>query len=426
MRRPVFFLIISLLVLCAAYPSAAQKFQPKTIQFKGDPEYSDEELLAAAGLKKGVVLTSAEMNDHSKALMDSGVFDNLTYKFDGVDLIYILTPAELLYPIHLENLPFAPGTELDAKLHDRLPLYHGKVPSEGGLLESVRAALEDLLASQGIKAIVTATPYTDIKLHKVTALSFSITSPPVQVGEIHLDPASPALDPKAQEILAKQSGSDYDVEGSSSQIISNLGNFYRESGYLEAAVQATPQLTPAITPDAIRIPFVVSLLPGPLYKIASVQIAPGLAVTQADFDHQSGIHPGDIADSVRLRQNWSFIERQYHNKGYMKATVLPKPSFDHGHGTVSFSVTVVPGPVYTMGKFSVENVTDDLRAQIVAAWGMAAGAVFNEGAIRGFFATVGVHPALERVFATVNLRYVLRSNDDSHTVDVALFLSKKQ
>src|ERR1039457_591415 len=99
MRTPILVILCSLAILGASQPASAQKFQPKTIQFKGDPEYSDQELLAAAGLKRGGVFTSAEMNDHSKLLMDSGVFDNLTYKFDGVDLIYTLIPSSTLYPI---------------------------------------------------------------------------------------------------------------------------------------------------------------------------------------------------------------------------------------------------------------------------------------------------------------------------------------
>lgn len=71
--------------------------------------------------------------------MDSGVFSNLLYKFDGADLIYSLTPADQLSPIRLENLPLIAGPELDAKLHDRFPLYDGKVLSEGG---SSRSAWE--------------------------------------------------------------------------------------------------------------------------------------------------------------------------------------------------------------------------------------------------------------------------------------------
>jgi outer membrane protein assembly factor BamA len=426
MQRPLLLVLTATVLLAASLPVAAQKFLPKSIQFKGDPEYSDQELLDAAGLKKGIVLTSAEMKDHSKRLMDTGIFDTLSFKFDGVDLTYTLVPSTTLYPIRLENLPLTPGKELDAKLHDRFPLYHGKVPADGGLLDNVRQVLEEMLAAKGVKATVTAMPYTDQKLRQVTAVSFAITAPPVQLGEIRIDGAAEALDPKAQEILAKLAGSAYDLEGSPNQIETDLGNYYRDKGYLEAEIHAMPQNAPVVAPEAIRIPFQVSVSLGALYKLAGVILAPGVLVTQADFDRQSHIHPGDIATSQFVRENWQFIERQYHNKGCMKAVVHATPSFDRAQGTVSYAVTVEPGQVYTMGKLTIENVSDDLRAAMLAAWGMPSGAVFNEGAIRGFFATYNVHPALERVFATVNFKYVLHLNDDMHTVDVVLRLEKRQ
>jgi hypothetical protein len=79
-----------------------------------------------------------------------------------------------------------------------------------------------------------------------------------------------------------------------------------------------------------------------------------------------------------------------------------------------------------MGKLSVENVDDEVRSAIAAAWPMPAGSVFNEGAIRGFFASTDVHRALEKVFATVNYKYTYHLNEDAHTVDVALRLEKKR
>jgi outer membrane protein assembly factor BamA len=425
MQRTPFLILISLALFGAGLPVAAQKFQPKTIQFKGDPEYSDQELLAAADLKKGSVFTTAEMNDHSKRLMDSGVFDSLSFKFDGVDLIYTLIPSSTLYPVRLENLPIAAGPELDAKLHERLPLYHGKVPSEGTLLDGVRTSLEEMLAAQGIKATVSAVPSNGPGGPKAGSMSFSIDAPAILVGEIRPDPSSPPLDTGAQEIIAKLSGSPYNVVGSPSQIATYLSNYYHDKGYLEADIHAVPQGAPAITPEAVHVPFAVSVAPGPIYRLASVKFDPGVLVTQAEFDHQSSIHPGDIADGQHVTQNWQYIARQYHNKGYIKASVHPTAAFDRAQGTVTFTVSVDPGPQYTMGTLKVENVSDELRAAIQAAWGMPAGAVFNEGAIRGFFATQGVHPALERVFSTVNLSYVIHPNEDSHTIDLTLRLEKK-
>jgi outer membrane protein assembly factor BamA len=166
MNRKLFLLLAAGILLCASKPAAAQKFRPKTIQFKGDPEYSDQELLAAAWLKKGAVLNFGEMKGHSQKLMDTGVFDTLSFKFDGVDLVYTLDPSTNLYPIRLDNLPLASGKELDAALHGRFPLYHGKVPSNGGIMEGVRGALEEMLAAKGIQATVDCHAlYSDQKLH---------------------------------------------------------------------------------------------------------------------------------------------------------------------------------------------------------------------------------------------------------------------
>jgi outer membrane protein assembly factor BamA len=138
------------------------------------------------------------------------------------------------------------------------------------------------------------------------------------------------------------------------------------------------------------------------------------------------VHAGDFADDSSLRQNWKLIERQYHNRGYIKAKVEPAPTIDHAEKTVGYVVSVDPGPVYTMGALTIDNVTDDLRAAMLAAWKIPAGSVFNEGSILAFFGTHGVNPALEQVFSSVNCRYFMHPNDNTHLVDLTLALEPKR
>jgi outer membrane protein assembly factor BamA len=425
MRRSLSLFLTAVALLSASFPADAQKFLPKDILFNGAPDYSTQELLAVADLKPGTELNAADMKAHAQKLMDTGVFETLSYKFDGGNLVFTLVPSTALYPVRLENLPLTPGKELDSALHNLVPLYRGKVPSENGLLEQVRQGLEEMLAARGIKATVAAMPFTDQMLHQVTAMSFAITSPAVQVGEIHPDGTAAALDSNAMEILAKLTGSAYDRVGSPNQIETVLGNYYRDKGYLEAEIRATPKNAPEIAPEAVRIPFQVSVAPGTLYKLTGIQLAPGLLVTQAEFDRQSNIHPGDIADGKHVRENWHFVERQYHNQGFLKAAVHVTPSFNRAQGTASFTITVEPGPVYTMGTVTIENVGDNLRAMMLAAWKVPAGTLLSEGAVLKYFAIGDANPALARVFATVNCKYVLHLNDDTHTADVVLRLEKK-
>jgi outer membrane protein insertion porin family len=416
-------LLAGVLCLAAILPCAAQSFKPKTIQFKGADGYTDQDLMAATGLQPGMTLSGPDVNARTQKLMDTGLFEGMSYKFDGADLIFQLKPAAQLYSIRLENLPLAPGPELDAKLRQRVPLYRGSVPSEGALLDDIRTALEGVLKEQGIPATLITAPYGALGGKSASAISFTISSPQVLIGEIQ--PDSGALDPDARKVLERVSGAAYDRTGSAAAIQRDIAEVYRDKGYLDIQAHATQLATLSIAPDAVHIPFRVSVSPGSLFKVTSIQLAPGMIVSQADFDKQAHTHPGDIASAEHIAENWRFIERQYHNHGYMKAQVTPAATLDHAAATVSYTVTAVPGAVYSMGKLTIENVSDDLRAGILKAWKMPEGAVFNEGAILSFFATRDVNPQLERIFAVVKIKYTLHLNDDTHTVDTTIRLEKR-
>ena len=417
-------LSVAISLACAASVEA-QSYQPKSFQFKGDSEYSNAELTAAAGLRKGMSLTTAEMNEHTKLLLDSGIFENISYSFNGQDMIFRITPSAALYELHLENLPVANDKALNEKLHARLPLYHGKVPGEGTLLDGVRKALEEELSKNGAAVTIAASPYEDRATGKLSAISLSITSPSVVVGKIEITGVSAAFNSAAQSTAAQLTGSAYSADGSVNQLETKLRLLYQEQGYLEAAVHATASQSALSDAEGFHIPLSATVDEGAQYKLSGVQLAPDLAVTQAAFDKQSGLHAGDIVSPEKLRAQWAFLARQYHNQGLMKANIVPAATIDHAHAMVSYAVSAQPGPVYTMGSVKVENVTDDLRALILKAWPLPAGSTFNEGAILGLTATHNVNPALERVFAAANLRYAITLHDDVHTVDVVLRLERK-
>ena len=285
--------------------------------------------------------------------------------------------------------------------------------------------MQDELATEGIKATVAVTPYTDMALGKVTAMSFSVAEPDVEVGQIQLQGASATYAEKAKNVLAKSSGTPYSFDGSVSQLQTNLTNFYGAQGFLEAKIKAVAQPTTVVDSDGVHIPFTVSVEEGLQYKLAGVQLAPGLIVSQAEFDKFSGLRSGEVVSLVKLRANWEFLARLYHNHGYIKVKIHPEEAFDRAQGTVSYTVSAEPGPVYTTGKVRVKNVSDDLRAMVLAALKLPPGEPFNEGAIRGMTATHNVNPAFERVIPNYNLSYTLTPHDDVHVVDVDINLEPK-
>jgi outer membrane protein assembly factor BamA len=104
--------IAAFLLLCSFPLPAQKKAPPKAIRFQGAPQYTQDELLAAAGLKPGARLTPSEVKAHARQLNDTGVFAVVKFSTDSKGLLFSLTPVSQLYPIHLDNLPLKPSASL--------------------------------------------------------------------------------------------------------------------------------------------------------------------------------------------------------------------------------------------------------------------------------------------------------------------------
>ena len=429
MHRTTSPALLACIFLPLALPVAAQKFQPKTIQFKGDPEYSVKELMDAAGLKNGALLTSAEMNDHSKRLMDTGVFDNLTYKFDGQDLVYLLTPSAQMYPIRLENLPLTPGAELDAKLHSLLPLYHGKVPAEGTLQDDVRKQLEAMLTAQGITTTLAAVPYSDrrtaSKKGAVTSISFSIAQPPVMVGKINLAGVSPNLQEKLAPVMRDASQQAFDSRNSTANIENAFRSFYEDQGYAAVKVTTARSGDPVVSETAIQVPFSVTVEEGRQYKLGGIQLPPGTPVEKADIDKilnqlLSGATPG-----VGLRTVWSLIAQRYRSQGYLDVSVSPHGQIDESAGVVNYSVDVTPGPVYHLALIKFENVSDDLRKLLMHNWQLMPGDPFDQSYVSSFLLKAQLEdPVLRKTLAGVKPSFEVMADPQTHDVNLVIRLER--
>lgn len=413
-------------LLSTAFLAQAQQFIPKSIQFRGDPEYSYEELMAASGLKQGTVLNYAQMNAVSKVLMDTGMFASLSFKFDGQDLIFQLTPADQFLSIHFDNLPLNPGPDLDAKLHQQLPLYRGKIPSEGETQEHVRAALEKMLVDQGLKVTVIATSGADPKTHHVDSIHFSIASPPVLVDIKQIEGASPDFLEKLNAIAKQAAKNPYDTDNSAAGIERVFTVFYQDRGYAAVKVEAMRAGDIASNPTSITVPFAVKITEGRVYKLGAVHLPEGAPVSQAEIAKILAPTANGPVDGVKVRSLWALIVSHYHAKGHLDCKLIPTPQFDESTTTVSYDVAIDPGPVYHLGFVKFDNVSDELRTFLIRNWQMLPGDPFNEGYVANFIATVQQNdPVLRRSLAGIKTTFDAVADPQTHDVNVVIRLAKQ-
>ena len=412
-------------VLAAVCPAPAQKFLPKTIQFQGAPEYSSQELLAATGLKKGIVLGYADMQDYSKRLLDTGVFASVAFKFDGQDLIFLLVPSTDLYPVRIENLPLAPGKDLDAKLHDQLPLYHGKVPTDGGLTEGVRAALEKMLATGGLQAPVIATAAADPFTHKVNAVAYSITAPAVAVSVSHIGGVSDSFQAKVQAVVSEAAKNPFGTMDTAANLKRAVEQFYGDQGYAAAKIDVARSGDPFVQLGIIEVPFSIQVEEGRVYRVSAIHLPPGTPVTDEEIEKAQESAPGGPSAGVRVRSLWASIVARYRNKGNLDCKVTPHAEIDDANATVSYSADVNPGPVYHLAFVKFDNVSDDLRTLLIHNWQMMPGDPFDESYVGNFLVRAQQQDSvLRRSLAGVKAKFDVTANPDTHDVNVVIRLER--
>ncbi len=425
MPRIALVFAVAAAALSLAGPISAQTYQPKSIQFKGDPEYTDQELMAALGLSRGALLSGADMNECAKRLMDSGVFNTVSYKFDGVDFVFTLAPDPTVVPVRLENLPYTPGPELDARLHKRLPLYHGKVPTEGKLLEDVRQGLESMLAAEGVKATVAYDPYSGPgDRNQITAMSFKITSPAMRLGTLRIAGASMALLPRLHEIVAGAANPLFDSQGTPAGLEQEFTSFYRDQGFAAVKVHAARSGALVFTADAVLVPYTVNIQEGRLYKIGAIRVPPNALVTQDEAD-KIVASPRSLTMGEALPHVLALIEARYKAKGYLDLRVDSQPAFDASAGTVDYTIAIEPGPVYRVAFIQFAGVTDELRSHLMQQWQLMPGDAFDQTYLDAFLTRAeGQDPLLRRSLAGVTSKVETSTDPATHDVDVTFKLEK--
>ena len=417
--------VSAVLLLLCSLPMLAQKNLPtKAVRFQGAPQYTQQELLAAAGLKPDGRLNPRDVKARAKQLSDTGVFKEIKFSADSKTLTFTLTPSSQLYPMHLDNVPVTPGKDLDARLHDRFPLYRSNLlPATGSMLEGIRQAFEEMLAAKGVKASVKADLTSGLGPQKITAINFTISSPSVHIGRIQVVGVSPAMQSKIIPLTSGQTGNGFDTENTVPGLHHVFEEFYQDLGY--AAVQVdVAQVEPyVVSNQSIDIPYTVTIKEGGIYKLGSIDFPASALVKRADVEKILSKYP---AGSGRPLDLFLLAVRDaYHTKGYLDCSVVSKPSFSETTHIVNYSLEITPGSQYKMSAVKFEGAPDAMAAKLRAAWKMASGDVFDESYLSGFSAVAQKKDkALTKWMQTVITSWDVKADPATHEVNCIFHFSK--
>jgi outer membrane protein insertion porin family len=414
---------VALLLICSLPSLGQKKVPPQAIRFQGAPQYTEQELLAAGGFKPGTPLNSVEIKARAKQLNDTGLFKEVRFTSDRKTLLYTLTPSSQLFPMHLENVPLTPGKELDAKLHERFPLYRSLLPASGSMVEGICRTFEEMLAAKGAKTTVKAALTSGLGPRKLTAVNFTVVSPAVRIGRIQLAGVSPAIEAKVDILVSGQTGNSFDTENTAIGLQRAFEDLYHDQGYAAVKVDVAQADPLTVSDQSIDVSYAVTVKEGGIYKLGTIEVPAGALITRAEIEKILSKSPSRSGQRLDL---FVLAARDtYGAHGYLDCSIVPHPSFNEAAHIVNYNLEIVPGAQYRLASVKFDGAPDAMAAKLKLVWKMAPGDIFDQSYVSNF-ATVAQKKdkSLSKWMQTVITTYDVKADPDKHEVTCVFHFAK--
>ena len=409
----------------SAPAKAAGSAKVSSIKVSGSKKFSSAELAAASGIQPGSVVSREEIQAGADRLGALGWFNHVQYKFNtardgGVEVEFTLEDAPVV-PVAFDNFPWFTDQELAQAIRSDAGLFDGTAPEGGDALEKMKQSIEKLLAARGIRGEV-ETSLVAAPGETGSVQRFHLNGPLIKVSDVEFGDPVARGDPHVTERLSDIIGKPYSRLTLDLFAYEYLRPLYLSKGYVRAVFGA-PEVRftgdpRAALPDAVSVRLTVS--PGKIYRWGGAAWTGNNAFDAASLDQMTGLAAGDPADGNKIQGAWNRLETEYGKRGYIEAKIEPHPAFDDAAAKISYRVNITEGLQYRVGQIIITGLSPSAERQLLAAWSLPRGDVFNRQYFEDFVAT-GARKLFENSavhFETVG--HLLQPHPETKVVDILL------
>jgi outer membrane protein assembly factor BamA len=374
-----------------------------SIHVNGLQHFTESEVISASGLRLGQFAGEEEFRQATQKLGETGLFSQLNYSYkystSGCDLDLQVAENDHLVPIIFDNFVWFSDDELLRMLHDRVPLFDGRVPAEGHLTDQIADALSAILKERNIQGRVEYMASGPIN-GAIEIYDYKLSMHPITIRGLNFPGTT---EPETSLLLATAkplSGEDYLRTKMRVQEKFNFLPVYYARGYLKAQFsEAQAKMVQDGPPTLVDVSFPVA--PGMIYKLGEVKITGNTVFPAETLRALVRLKQGEPANSVELADDLRQIHTQYGTKGYLFAQVEVTPTLDDSAATVAYQLSVAEGDMYRMGDLSIDGVPQENVQKMLAQWQMKKGDVYDSSYPHRFFSLMyrdfGLHGSYDVV-----------------------------
>jgi outer membrane protein insertion porin family len=425
-RAPLLF--AGFLVFLISPALHAQTAALREVRVEGAKHLTEAQIAQLTGLAPGSQVGRKELQDAADALVRSGLFGKVSFKFDTHNDNLVVTfhiEENLALPVSYDNFPWYSDSELDDAVRKELPFYDRQLPEAGQVVERAAAVLKAFVSARDPQVEIThqvvLSPLTD-----GSEQQFSVQGPVPKISKLEFS------DPKLTEDLAVRAhiaeivGHPYSRMTINVFLAEQIRPIYQQQGFLQAKIgPAEVRLSgdPNQQKLAEQIPVYVPCAPGAIYKWKGVEWKGNAAISSITLTHTLGLKAGDVANGQAIEGGMERVREEYGQRGFLEAKVTPNASYDDAAHTASYEVTIIEGPVFHYRSMSISGMSLGGERMIQDAWSMRPGDLFDKKVFEDFLRRLESHR--ETIFKELPVHYdtvghFLQTDPAKGTVEVLL------
>lgn|SRR5882724_1220855 len=426
--RRAFFLLAAFLAIIVSPQLHAQTAGLREVRVEGAKDLTEAQIASLTGLASGAQVGRKELQEAADALVRTGLFAKVNFKFDTHNDNLVVTFHIEENPrlrVSYDNFPWYSDSELDDALRKELPFYDGHLPEAGQAVERAAAVLKTFVAARDPQVEITR----QVVLSPLTEGSeqqFSVQGPVPKISKLEFS------DPKLTEDLAVRAhiaefvGHAYSRMTIDVFLAEQIRPIYQQQGFLQAKIgPAEVRLSgdPNQQKLAEEIPVYVPCVPGAIYKWKGVEWKGNAAISSITLTNTMGMKPGDVANGQAIEGGWERVREEYGQRGYLEAKVTPVAVYDDAAHTSSYEVSIVEGKIFHYGSMTISGMSLAGERMIQEAWSMKPGDVMDKKVFEDFLYQLESHR--EKIFKELPVHYdtvghFLQTDETKGTVEVLL------
>jgi len=371
----------------ATRPASPASYKLISVKVTGTKRFTSEDVALASGLPIGTVAHEEDFRKAARQLGESGAFSNIAFTFSyssaGTKLEFQVADADKFVPARFTDFVWFSDEELRQKIHQRIPLFNGELPTNGRLTDEVSDVLQALLVEGNIPGHVEYLRKTDKSEH-VQAIDYNVAGVSIRIRQLEFPGAGAEELPALQAAAEKLTDREYSRDFMNSFVDRTLLPIYRERGYLKAAcgspqpaVFKAPEAHPGESAQATFVDVAFPVTPGRQYKLSGLEWTGNKEFPVDALLPLLHVRTGQPANTVQLQNDLKSVQELYGSRGYLLAGVKVAAKFDDAAETVSLHLEVDEGAVYHMGELEFRGIDNNLTDRLRAAWKIRPGEVYD-------------------------------------------------